>query len=119
MINIKHIALEHDCFPIRWWLKDDKGKVYTIRERGGTCVVHHGIKSIFSVTDADVISEFEVEEQSDVSTLPIALDKMNAILLPGATDATIDENFIEYTDNHAAQVQQTRDKKIKKLIKKK
>jgi hypothetical protein len=96
MIKIKHIAMEHDCFPIRWWLKDEEGNVYTIRERNGICVVHHGIKSILDIEDKDVIVEFEVTEHSNVSTLPVALEKMKAELLPGAEDADLKEHFGNY-----------------------
>lgn len=96
MIKIKNIVLEHDCFPIRWWLRDENGNEYTIRERGGNCVIHKGIKSIFDVTAEDVILEFDVETHSDESTLPIALDKMNAVLLPGAEDEDVNTNFKEH-----------------------
>lgn len=93
MIKIKHIVKEHDCFPIRWWLRDEDDNVYTIRERGGECVIHHGIKSIFSVTEEDIITEFQVGEESNDSTLPVALLKMNAILLPNAGNASVDVEF--------------------------
>ncbi len=96
MIQIKHIVKEHDYFPIRWWLMDEDDKVYTIRERGGECVIHHGIKSIFSVTDEDIIATFPVQEESNDSTLPIALIKMNAILLPNAGDASVQNEFKGY-----------------------
>lgn len=93
MIKIKHIVLEHEAFPIRWWLMDENGNEYTIRERGGECVIHKGIKSIFEVTQEDVILEFEVKEHSDESTLPIALEKMGAVLLPGAEDDDVNAHF--------------------------
>jgi len=80
-MNIIKIVKDYDAFPIRWILTTDEHKEITVRERG-KCVVYWGVKSIFSVTDEDIITIFDVEEQNDDNTLIEALNKIGAVLLP-------------------------------------
>ncbi len=86
MIKIKKIRKDYGGFPIRWIAETEDGELITIRERGCQCVVYKGDKSIFSVEEEDVIVNFETKESCDDGTLVLALEKMNAILLPSVLE---------------------------------
>jgi len=95
MMVVKKIFKEHDYCPIRWFAVLDDDSVICIRERFSHCIIYKGYKSIFLIADDDILLEFDTEQPSEDSTLTIALEKINAVLLPGAMDY-LGESFDEY-----------------------
>jgi hypothetical protein len=98
-MKIKRIYKEHDYCPIRWFVILDDDSIITIRERCNNCIVYKEDKSIFSVTDEDVLLEFVTQESNDDSTLLIAIDKLGAEILPSAMDY-LHESWYDYKNEH-------------------
>ena len=97
-IYIKKIFKDFDCCPIRWRAILEDDSIITIRERGHNCVVYKTDKSVFSVTDEDVIINFVTEFTGEDVVLQEALLKMHAKVDSDAMNY-LHENYDEYLKN--------------------
>ncbi|NPV13150.1 MAG: hypothetical protein HPY57_15390 [Ignavibacteria bacterium] len=97
--------------PCRWYVVLDNWSIITIRERGNNCIIHKGIKSIFYVTNEDIIKHFVSKNSSDFEVLDEAIQELGAELMPGARE--YERKYIEYENSSAEEWVQTELRKAK------
>lgn len=110
-MKIRKIFLDNPMLPCRWYVVLDNWSIITIRERGNNCIIHKGIKSIFYVTDEDIIKHFVSKNSSDFEVLDEAIQELGAELMPGARE--YERKYIEYENSSAEEWVQTELRKAK------
>lgn len=93
-MKIRKIFLDYGGFPMRWLVVLDDWSIITIRERTNTCVIYKGEKSIFDVTDNDIIKHFTSKFSADLKVLDEALEELNVELMPDAKEYY--DKYIQY-----------------------